>query len=153
MSDKNYSELLQKARNFCSRSEKCPEDVRMLLSKYNDSKDEIVKIIAELQKDGFIDIERYVRAYVNDKIRFDKWGRIKISFALRQKNLPDDVVSRILNEIDKDEYLNNLRILIKNKTEQIKETDPYKLKHSVTRFCVSRGFEYDYISKILENRE
>jgi len=153
MSDKNYSELLQKARNYCSRSEKCPDDVRTLLNKYNCNKDDITKIIVELQEDGFIDIERYVRAYVNDKIRFDKWGRIKISFALRQKNLPEDLVNNILNELDDEEYLNNLRILIKLKTEQIKETDPYKRKLSVTRFCVSRGFEYDKISKIIENRE
>lgn len=41
------------------------------------SPDASERIIARLLKERFIDESRYTRFFVNDKLRFNKWGRDK----------------------------------------------------------------------------
>lgn len=45
----------------------------------------INRIIDRLVVEKFIDEERYCRAFVNDKFRFAKWGKMKITQALYMK--------------------------------------------------------------------
>jgi len=50
--------------------------------------EEADKAIARLVEQKFIDDARFARYFVKDKLKFNKWGRIKIGYALRQKGLP-----------------------------------------------------------------
>lgn len=150
MDNNKIKELVVKAAGFCSKSEKCPEDVRQYLNKYSDDEFLIEKAIEILETEGYINIERYIKAYINDKYRFEKWGKIKIEFGLKQKKLPSELTKAFLNEIDYDEYLGILRDLINNKAKQNKESDPVKKKAAIIRFALSRGFEYKMIFRVLE---
>jgi regulatory protein len=151
MNNENKSrELFNKAAEYCSRAEKCPEDVKQLLRKYSDDESIIETTIKVLESEGYINIERYIKAFINDKFRFEKWGRIKIEYALNQKKLPSEIIKRFLNEIDKEEYLDILKNLINGKIRQNKENDPAKKKAALIRFALSKGFEYEIIFKVLE---
>lgn len=149
--EKEYESLLKKAEYYCSRAEKCPFDINRYLSKYSDNDDIIKKIICELQSNGFLDTERYIKAFVNDKFHFEKWGKIKIAYNLKLKGLPEKAIHNGLNQIDKNEYLDELSKLVKSKLSIIRETDLFKRNAAIVRYCVSKGFEFDLIMKVLEN--
>ena len=55
--------------------------------------DAIDKIIDRLKAEKYIDEARYCRSFINDKLRFNKWGRKKIEFALKQKQIPLELIS------------------------------------------------------------
>lgn len=73
---------------------------------------------------------------MSDKYRFDRWGRLKIAAALRQRHIPDAAIRCAMEEvIDEDTYMQNLCDLIAKKAAISPEKD------KILRFAASRGFE------------
>ena len=113
--------------------------------------DEMVqnRVINRLTEERYIDNERYARAFVKDKIRYNKWGRRKVQQALWMKRIDTDIQQRVLDEIDEKEYLDVLRPLLKQKRKSIKAGNYYELNQKLVRFALSRGFTFDIIRQCL----
>ena len=107
------------------------------------------RIVARLVKERYIDDERYARAFVKDKIRYNKWGRRKVQQALWLKHIDADIQQRVLDEIDEKEYLDVLRPLLKQKRKSIKAESDYELNQKLVRFALGRGFGFDIIRQCL----
>ncbi|MGQ1908858.1 regulatory protein RecX [Marinifilum sp. RC60d5] len=148
-------EALSKVQFICSRQEKCCSDIRKKLQNWNIEKQEQDEIIDSLVDDKFIDEKRYTGFYVRDKFRFNKWGRIKIAYHLKQKRVPEQIINEALNQIKETDYQESLQELLKNKLKSLKEDDPYQLKSKLFRFAQSRGFEsqvsLQFIDKLLSS--
>ncbi len=136
-----YKKALNKAAAICSQQERCISEIRKKLVKWELNEEECNAIIDFLIKDKFIDEERFTSYYVKDKFRFNGWGKIKIKYQLRQKELPNNLIDNALEEIDLDEYLNRLAELLQGKLKQIKNKDLWQTKTALARFAQSRGFE------------
>jgi regulatory protein len=107
------------------------------------------RVIDRLTEERYIDNERYARAFVKDKIRYNKWGRRKVQQALWMKRIDTDIQRRVLDEIDEKEYLDVLRPLLKQKRKSIKAENDYELNQKLVRFALSRGFTFDIIRQCL----
>jgi regulatory protein len=132
---------LVKAQNLCASQEKCKSDIRKKLYDWNIKPDDIENIIDQLTESKFIDETRYAEYFVRDKFRFNKWGRIKIEFALKQKQIPQEIIRKALSEINETEYCESLKNELIKKHKSIKDTEPYKIKEKLLRFAQSRGYE------------
>ena len=67
----NYRQALTKVMAMCSQSERCRFDIVAKLRQWELSEDEIAQAIDYLVKERFLDEERFVRFYVNDKLPSD----------------------------------------------------------------------------------
>ncbi len=137
------TEALQKLMALCSQREKCTHDIREKLLQWNIETADQEQIINTLINEKFIDDSRYATAAVKDKFRFNKWGKIKISWFLKAKNIEKAIIDDALQVISDSEYRETLSELMKQKQKQIKDPDLYKKKAKVIRFVTSRGFEYN----------
>ena len=99
------------------------------------------------------DDERYARAFVKDKVRYNKWGRRKVEQALWQKHIDEDIRQQVLDEVSDDEYLDVLRPLLKQKRKGIKAQSEYELNQKLLRFAVGRGFTFDIIRQCIDGVE
>ena len=108
------------------------------------------RIIDRLIKERYVDDERYARAFVKDKIRYNKWGRCKVQQALWMKRIDEDIQQSVLDEIDDKEYLNVLVPLLKQKRKTIKADNDYELNQKLVRFALSRGFDFAIIRQCLK---
>ena len=93
------------------------------------------------------------RAFVKDKIRYNKWGRRKVEQALWQKRIDDDIRTRVLDDVDDEEYLSVLRPLLKQKRKTIKAKNEYELNQKLVRFALGRGFTFDIIQQCMDIEE
>lgn len=134
-------EALHKVAAYCSTAEHCRAEVSEKLQKWSVDYEVIERILHRLETEKYIDDERFCRAFVDDKFRFAKWGKVKIAQGLYMKKIPSDVAWRHLNEIDQDEYLDILRGLLIAKRKSIRANDDYELNGKLVRFALSRGFE------------
>ncbi|MBZ4676903.1 MAG: RecX family transcriptional regulator [Anaerophaga sp.] len=146
----DYKTALHKASSLCARQEYCRSDIRKKLEKWDIQPEQSEKILAELVKEQFIDESRFASFYVRDKFRFNRWGRQKIRWQLKQKGISDDDVNNALNQIDENDYRQTLKKLIKEKLRQVKDTEPLKQKAALIRNAVSKGYEYEEIIPIVE---
>ena len=133
----------------CAQAEHCEQEMRDKMKRWEIDADAQDRVIDRLVKERYIDNERYARAFVKDKIRYNKWGRRKVQQALWMKRISDDIQQQVLDEIDEKEYLNVLVPLLKQKRRTIKANNDYELNQKLVRFALSRGFDFGIIRQCL----
>lgn len=134
---------------LCAQAEHCQQEMRDKMRRWEFDETAQNRIVARLVKERYIDDERYARAFVKDKIRYNKWGRRKVQQALWLKHIDADIQQRVLDEIDEKEYLDVLRPLLKQKRKSIKAESDYELNQKLVRFALGRGFGFDIIRQCL----
>ena len=149
MAQITYDRALNKAMAICSKSEKCVSDIEKKLAEWEVRSNDILKIIQMLQSEKFVDEQRYASYYTKDKFRFNKWGKVKIGYMLKAKNIPQNFIQEAIDEIDDETYFSVLKQLLQQKKKSIKAQSEYELKAKLTRFAQGRGFDYESISKVL----
>ena len=135
-------EALNKLAAYCAGSEHCKAELNEKMQRWGMPYDTISRVIARLEKENFIDEERFCKAYVNDKFHFSKWGKLKISQGLYLKKISQPVITKYLNEIDQEEYLEILTQLINAKRKSVRAKDDFELNGKLIRFAMSRGYEF-----------
>ena len=134
---------------LCAQAEHCQQEMRDKMRRWELDETVQNRIIDRLIKERYVDDERYARAFVKDKIRYNKWGRRKVQQALWQKHIDAEIQQRVLDEIDEKEYLDILRPLLKQKRKSIKAESDYELNQKLIRFALGRGFGFDIIRQCL----
>ena len=135
---------------LCAQAEHCEQEMRDKMKRWEIDEMAQNRIIQRLVEERYVDNERYARAFVKDKIRYNKWGRRKVQQALWMKRIDNDIQQRILDEIDDKEYLDVLRPLLKQKRKSIKADSDYELNQKLVRFALSRGFTFDIIRQCIQ---
>ena len=133
--------------SLCANAEHCQHEMLEKMRKWE------VRVMARLVKERYVDDERYARAFVKDKIRYNKWGRRKVQQGLWMKHIDDDIQQTVLDEIDDKEYLSVLRPLLKQKSKSIRAESDYERNQKLVRFALGRGFTFDIIRLCLDTSE
>jgi len=149
--DYTLEELLHKAASYCSISEHCASEVEAKLTAWEVSDADKIKIIKRLKEEDFINEKRYCTFFVKDKFRFNKWGKIKISIALKAKGLNKELIIEAISTIDDGEYEEMLASLLKTKLVGLKYEFEYEKQGKLFRFAQGRGFENNVIERVLRS--
>ena len=140
----------QRLTDLCARSEHCQHEMLEKMRQWGVPEEEQAQVMARLVKERYVDDERFTRAFVKDKIRYNKWGRRKVEQALWLKHIDRDIQQQVLDEVDDDEYLSVLRPLLKQKRRSVKAASDYELNQKLVKFALSRGFTYDIIRQCID---
>ena len=149
MKSLSESELLQRLEVFCAYQERCEKEVLEKLTKLGATSNQKRTIVKNLTNSNFINEVRFAEIYARSKFSNKNWGRIKIEFELRTRNISQNSIQQGLKQINNTEYLQVIAKLANSKKGSIKENDTYKLKEKVARHLYSKGFETDLIWKEL----
>lgn len=153
---------LEKLRMECSRMELCTGQVMRKLLRWRQSdlrngrvsltEEEMASIVESLVKERFVDDSRFAEAYVRDKARFAKWGRVKISYNLKSLGIGESIISGAIAANSSLFDGDLLDSILEKKLKQLKESDSPKVKREkLLRFALGRGFEYDQIIPKIKN--
>jgi len=149
MSEELFKIALSKAMAKCSRQELCCEDIRNKLFSWGIDSNDAMKIIDILQKENFINETRYATAFVRDKFKYNKWGKVKITAHLKSKKIASYIINEALDSIDHEQYVNLLRGLIGSHKKTVRAKNQYDLKAKLLRYGLSKGFESSLLYDIL----
>ena len=134
-------DTLAKLKDLCSRRECCRKEVFEKALSQGCSQTEADKIVETLVEQKFVDDRRYAEAFVRDKLRFNKWGKIKIVYILRSQDIDRKIIDDILSEIDYKQYKEILRHELEKKYKSGVQGSIYEIKGKLFRFATSKGFE------------
>ena len=148
--DMTEQEAFLQLAALCAQAEHCQQEMRDKMKRWEMAPEVQERVIARLIKERYINDERYARAFVKDKIRYNKWGRRKVQQGLWIKHIDDDIQQRVLSEVDDTEYLAVLKPLLKQKAKSIKAENDNELTQKLVRFALGRGFTYDIIRQCLD---
>ena len=140
-----HEQALHRLAAYCSRAERCIWDIRRKMDEWEIPAERQNRIIQQLQREKFLDEERYCKAFVNDKSQYNRWGIQKIRFELRKKQLPEPLIREALKNIDPEENRERLRLLIEQKKKSVKGANEWEIRQKLLRFAASRGFSQEEI--------
>ena len=97
MKEMTENEARLRLETLCAASEQCSHDMEEKLRRWQLPEEARARIMAHLTAERYVDDERFCRAFVKDKIRYNKWGRRKVEQALFMKHIPSELSRPILD--------------------------------------------------------
>jgi regulatory protein len=144
-------EAKKKILRFCAYQERSHQEVRNKLFELGLYASKVDEILAFLITEGFLNEERFARAFAGGKFRMKKWGRLKITRELEQRNLSARCIRMGLKEIDEDDYRKTLADLLERKNHQLDEPDAFIRRDKLARFAIHKGYEPDLVWELVRN--
>lgn len=144
-------EAYRKASLMCSRKEYCISDLKKKMINWILSPEQKEDIISKLLQENYIDESRFVQAFVKDKFRFNKWGKIKIVYHLKQKQISSENIAKAIENIPEEDYKRLINELLVSKNRNLKAKDGYERKAKLLRFMTQRGFEFELVNNGIED--
>ena len=144
-------QALEKAKKYCAAQEHCQFDVRRKLFAWYIEEEKAEWIIGELICDGYINEERFARAFARGKFNVKSWGKQKITSELKKKNISDYCIREALSEISEENYTSRLGEIAAKWLEKRKGETSITKKQKLFRYLASKGYQMDdiwnYINK------
>lgn len=137
--DKAFSRMAR----ICSSREYCRMDIRNKLERFELDQSRVDEVISRLEEDNFLNENRFVRSFINDKTNFGKWGRIKIEFALKQKGISKEIIDKAFSELPHPSIEDLILPLLQKKFKSVKGNTEYDKRAKLIRFVLGRGFSMD----------
>ena len=147
----NKKQAYSKMARLCSRSEQCTTDIRKKVIAFNIDDSVVDEIIEKLIDEKYLSDERYVKAYVIDKFRINKWGKVKMRHYLKMKGLSDNIIQIELDNIDEEKYKTVLIKTMKTKAKSVKKKNKFEKMGQIIRFAQNRGFEPELIHRYMNS--
>lgn len=143
------TKLLRKAAAYASRREMCRWDLQGRLRTWKASPPQIEAIMDYLEKEGYINEVRFCQSFVNDKFRFNQWGKIKIAQALQAKHVSPAIYQPVLDAIDPEKYTQVLDLLLAKKAPLVKGQSKFERQGKLINFALQHGFEFEVAEHIV----
>lgn len=143
-------EALQKAKQYCAYQERCHSEVKDKLYSFGLYKKEVDELLSELISDNYLNEERFAIQYAGGKFRIKQWGRVKIKYALKQKQVSEYCIKKALKKIDESDYNKTAKKLFEQKLKTLKaEKNIFSRKRKLQDHLIQKGFESNLVSKLL----
>ena len=141
-------QALQKLKHYCGYQERCHSDVREKLFQLGVWKKDHDELIAALIEQGYLNEERFAIAFAGGRFRIKQWGRIRIKYELKQKQVSDYSIRKALKQIDEEEYMTVLKKLAEEKHASLKGEQYMVRKKKTMDYLRQRGFEPELVSQV-----
>ena len=143
-------EALQKAKHYCAYQERCHSEVKDKLYSFGMNKKEVDELLSNLIEENYLNEERFAIQYAGGKFRIKQWGRIKIKYALKQKQVSEYCIKKALAAINETDYKKTLQKLFDQKLKTLKiEKNIFIKKRKLQDHLIQKGFEADLIRKLI----
>lgn len=150
MKEINEQQAYLKLAALCARGEHCQHDMTEKMRLWGIDDETQARVMRRLTSERYVDDERFARAFVSDKVRYNRWGRRKVEQALWAKHIDEHTAKAVLDEVDDEEYIAALAPLLKQKRRSTRAASEYELTMKLIKFALSRGFTMDIIKRCIE---
>ncbi|HTL09319.1 MAG TPA: regulatory protein RecX [Chitinophagaceae bacterium] len=143
-------QALQKAKHYCAYQERCHSEVKEKLYALGLYKQEVEACLAQLIEENYLNEERFAQQFAGGKFRMKHWGRVKIKYELKQRQVSDYCIKKGMKEIDEEAYSNTLAKLAKEKWETLTtESNQFTKMKKLQDYLMQKGYEQELIRQQL----
>jgi len=144
------AEAFSRILKYCAYQERSHSEVKTKLFSFGLHTNEVDELLSRLITEGFVNEERFAKAFAGGKFRMQKWGRVKIENELNAHGLSGNCIKRGMKEIPDDDYQKTLHELLKKKNKLVSESDPFKKRNKLAQFAIGRGFEPELVWRMVK---
>ena len=142
-------EAYQRLSALCAMGELCCWDAEKKMKRWEMDESIAARVIERLVKERFIDESRFSKAFVRDKFRYNRWGRVRIELELKLRRISQKHIAEALQEIEEQDNLETLQEIIRKKRPTVKGRNEYEIRGKLIRFALGRGFQMEEVMKVV----
>jgi len=143
-------QALQKLKHYCAYQERCHSEVKEKLFALGIWKKDQDEIIATLIEENYLNEERFAIAFAGGRFRIKQWGKVKIKYELKQKQVSEYSIKKALKQIPEEDYTATLKKLADEKYASLK-TEQYLIRKKKTMdYLIGKGFEMELVRGVVE---
>lgn len=143
-------QAFMKLKHYCTYQERCHQEVKEKGYSFDLRKADVEQLISRLIQEDYLNEERFARQFVGGHFRLKKWGIIKITYALKQKQVSAYNIKKGLLEIDAEAYRKTALQLVKTKWMALKK-EQYRVREAKTQaYLAQKGFEPALVQELIK---
>jgi regulatory protein len=143
-------QALQKLKHYCGYQERCHAEVKEKLYSLGVWANDRDQIITTLIEENYLNEERFAIAFAGGKFRVKQWGRVKIKYELKQKQVSEYCIKKALQQIADDDYYKTLNKLAADKYASLK-SEQYMVRQTKTvDYLLRHGFEPGLVMEVMK---
>ena len=127
------------------------KELETLLDKKNYDKSIVNKVIDKILEEGYINDNKYIELYINDRINLSTDGPFKIKNNLLKNELDINYIDKVLESINNEVWKNKIEKIIDKKSKSNKNSK-YIFKNKITNYLINLGYEKSMIYEILSKQ-
>ena len=141
---------IDKIQSYCLYQDRCIKEVKNKLFSLKVNDDLGQKIINHLIDNDYLNEERFVKLFIQGKLRIKKWGKIKLKYELKIRGINNKIIDTHIKNISEDEYISYFDEFSSAKIKFLKGTLDKK-KRSFINYFTYRGWENQLIYQKLKD--
>ncbi|MFN4285803.1 MAG: regulatory protein RecX [Lacibacter sp.] len=143
-------QALQKIKHYCAYQERCHSEVKEKLYGYGLNSREVEAIITQLIEEDYLNELRFAEQFAGGRFRLKQWGRVRIRYELKQRQVSDYCIKKGLQAIDADAYERTLQRLAEQKLNELRrETNMAVKRKKLQAYLLQKGYEPDNVREVL----
>ena len=142
-------QALQKLKHYCGYQERSHSEVREKLYSLGVWKKDHDPIISTLIEQDYLNEERFVKAYAGGHFRMKHWGRVKIRYELKQRQVGEYLMKKAMSEIPEEDYLLKLGKLVTEKYDSLRADQYLVRKKKTMDYMIAKGYESNLVTAFL----
>jgi regulatory protein len=146
-------QALQKLKHYCGYQERSHSEVKEKLYSLGVWKKDHDEIMAILIEENYLNEERFAMAYARGKFRMKQWGRVKIKYELKQRQVSEYSIKKALKQIDEEEYMTSLKKLAVDKYAALKGDQYLVRKKKTIDYLMQKGYEPGLIHLVINEQK
>lgn len=111
--------------------------------------DEIADAVAQLEKVGLINDERFAKSLAETRVLVSRRGRHAIFFELLKKGIDKELIEEVLAGLSRESELEAARSLATSRLKRLADLEPLKRKMRILSLLQRRGFSAEVIRQVV----
>ena len=143
-------QALQKLRHYCGYQERSHNEVQEKLYSFGLRKKDVELALATLIEENYLNEERFSLQFAGGHFRLKSWGRVKIRYELRQRQVSEYCIKKALAAIDDEDYEKALSLLAEKKWESLHEEENiFSRRKKLQDYLMQKGYESDRVAAVV----
>ena len=144
-------ELIDIAIKYISIRLRCIKEIKEYLKKKETDTELIEVSVEKLIKLGYLNDDRFTKAFIKDKLNFTSIGDYKIKMELQKLGVSYEIIENNISLIDDNIIEEKIKKLIEKDIRTNKKYSGINLKNKIYNHLVSSGYTKEKVISILNN--
>lgn len=137
--------LLHALARYCAYQERCTQELKQKMKDLGIPESEFSEYLDWLAENNYFNEMRFAEIFARSKFNQKQWGRNKIRFELKKRNISAELIQKGLQEIDEEDYLACLQKQVATAKKKYQKGEDWQKKQKSLHYLQSKGFELDLI--------
>lgn len=146
--DNKIYELMEMAVKYISIRLRSIKEVKDYLLKKGGSNNEVEDAVQKLIESGYLDDDRFTKAFIKDKLKFTTIGDYKIKMQLNKLGVSTSIIEDNMNKIDEHIIEEKIKKIIEKDKKTNKKYSGQILKNKIYNHLLNQGYSQEKVITI-----